>query len=252
MADDWVWPVGLGLLGLLLGSFIATVVVRWPKGESPLAGRSQCDTCHCTLGPLDLVPVLSFVLLRGRCRSCGAAIGPAHVAIELLACAIGASAGWVAPGLEGISAAIFGWLLLTLAALDLVAFWLPDLLTGALAVAGLLSGPIGAAPAIGERLISGVVAFAVLWLIGWGYQRFRGREGLGGGDPKLFGAIGMWLGWRALPFVLLGASVLGLVTVLLLLRASGRRIVMEDRVPLGTMLAAAAWLVWLGEALAAI
>ena len=100
-------------------------------------------------------------------------------------------------------------------------------------------------------MISGVAAFAVLWLIGWSYRRLRGRDGLGGGDPKLFGAIGMWLGWRALPFVLLGASVLGLAVVLLL-RVSGRRIGMDDRVPLGTMLAAAAWLVWLGQALAQV
>jgi len=251
MVDVWVWPVGLGLLGLLLGSFIATVVVRWPKGESPLAGRSQCDACRRVLSPLDLVPVLSFIQLRGRCRSCGATIGPAHLAVELSAGAIGAIAGWAAPGFEGGSAAIFGWLLLTLAALDLAAYWLPDLLTGTLAIAGLCLGPIGFAPGIGERLISGVAAFGVLWLIGWGYRRLRGRDGLGGGDPKLFGAIGMWLGWRALPFVLLGASMLGLAAVLLL-RASGRRIGMDDRVPLGTMLAAAAWLVWLGQALALV
>ena len=129
MADAWVWPVGLGLLGLLLGSFIATVVVRWPKGESPLAGRSQCDACGRVLGPLDLVPVLSFVLLRGRCRSCGAPIGLAHLAVELSAGGVGAIAGWAAPGVEGVFASVFGWLLLTLAALDLAAYWLPDLLT---------------------------------------------------------------------------------------------------------------------------
>jgi leader peptidase (prepilin peptidase)/N-methyltransferase len=247
MADAWIWPAGLGLLGLILGSFIATLVVRWPRGESALQGRSKCDGCGRTLGPLDLVPVASFVLLRGRCRACGAAIGRAHLAIELLAAAIGALAGWAAPGLDGVGGALFGWLLLALAALDLAEHWLPDALTATLAAIGLASGLL-IDPSMAERLIGGVGGFAALWLIGWGYARLRGREGLGGGDPKLFGAIGLWLGWRLLPFVLLGASLLGLAAVLLL-RLAGREIGMQDRVPLGAMLAAAAWLAWLAEAL---
>ena len=95
---------------------------------------------------------------------------------------------------------MFGWLLLALAALDVAEFWLPDALTGALALAGLASIAV-APPDWPDRLIGGVAGFASLWLIGFAYRRLRGREGLGGGDPKLLGAIGLWVGWAMLPFV---------------------------------------------------
>lgn len=245
MAEAWVWPIALGVFGLIFGSFIATIVVRWPAGKSALRGRSECDSCAKTLGPSELVPVLSYAVLRGRCAGCGAAIKPSHLAIELIALAIGVGAGFVAPGVDGVAGAAFGWLLLLLGALDLTAFWLPNPLTAALAVTGLGMGLVGLGPAIEDRLIGGVAGFASLWMIAVAYRRLRGREGLGGGDPKLFGGIGLWLGWQALPMVLLAASLIGLSAVLGL-RAGGYRMKATDRLPLGTMLAVAAWAMWLG------
>ena len=246
--EAWLWPAGLGLLGLVFGSFIATLAIRWPEGRTATRGRSECDGCGKVLGAGELVPVLSFVVQRGRCRGCGGRIAASHLATELVAGAVGVLAGLAAPGLAGVCGAVFGWLLLALAAVDLAAFWLPNVLTGALAVAGLGVGLLGVAPGIEERLIGGVVGFGALWLVARGYRALRGRHGLGGGDPKMLGGIGLWLGWQSLPLVVLGAAVLGLAVVLAML-AGGRRVSGSARLPFGTLLAVAAWALWLGQAL---
>ena len=246
--ETWLWPVLLGVLGLVFGSFIATVAIRWPKGRSPLKGRSQCDGCGKDLAARELVPVVSFVLQRGRCQGCGAPIHPGHVVTEGIGMAIGVVAGVLVPGIGGVAGAIFGWMLLTLAALDLAAFWLPNLLTGALAAAGLAAGLPGLTPAMDARLIGGIGGYAALAAVAAGYRLVRGRQGLGGGDPKLFGAIGCWLGWQALPLVLLAAALIGLAAVLGLWMG-GRKVGATDRLPFGVMLAAAAFTVWVGQAL---
>jgi leader peptidase (prepilin peptidase) / N-methyltransferase len=247
--DAWLWPVLLGVLGLVFGSFIATVALRWPAGRSALQGRSKCDSCNKELRAHELVPILSFVLQRGRCRGCAAPIHPGHLATELAGMAIGVTAGIAAPGAVGVAGAIFGWLLLTLAALDLAAYWLPNLLTGALAALGLAAGLAGLPPAIDMRLIGGIGGYAALAAVAAGYRVVRGRQGLGGGDPKLFGAIGCWLGWQALPMVLLAAALIGLAAVLGFMSA-GRKLTATDKLPFGVLLATAAWAVWLGHALA--
>ena len=239
-----VWAVLLGMLGAILGSFVAALVMRWPEGRSVMRGRSACDGCGRTLAPLELVPIVSALALRGRCRGCGGAISPVHIRIELAALVIGIAAGLVAPGPVGVAGAVFGWLLLALASLDLVAFWLPDRLTILLALAGLASATLGIAPPLTERLIGGVAGFGVLWLVAFGYRRMRGRDGMGGGDPKLFGAIGLWLGWQMLPAVLLIASMIGL-GVALAAHGRGRAIAADTALPFGALLAIAAYPAWL-------
>lgn len=246
--DAWLWPALLGVLGLVFGSFIATLAIRWPEGRSALRGRSHCDGCGKELAARELVPVLSFVFQRGRCRGCGAPIHLGHLVTELAGMAIGIVAGVAMPGIGGGFGAVFGWLLLTLAALDLAAFWLPNPLTGALAAAGLATGLLGAGPPLDARLIGGIGGYAALAAVAAGYRVVRGRQGLGGGDPKLFGAIGCWLGWQALPLVLLAAALIGLAAVLGLYMG-GRRVTATDRLPFGAMLAAAAFAVWTGQAL---
>lgn len=244
----WLWPTGLGLLGLIFGSFIATLAIRWPQGRSAARGRSACDTCGKSLEARELVPVLSYAIQRGRCRGCGGPIARSHVATEILGLAIGSLAGAAAPGPLGVAGAVFGWLLLALAALDFAAYWLPNILTGMLAVAGLATGLLGFEPSLADRLIGGVAGFGTLWLVAEGYQRLRGRQGLGGGDPKLFGAIGLWLGWQQLPLVLLAASLIGLAGVLGMM-ARGRSVSATSRLPFGVMLAAAGFAVWVGMVL---
>lgn len=240
LAWVWVWAVGGLVLGAIIGSFLATIVVRWPRGESAVAGRSHCDGCGRTLTAIELVPILSALVQRGRCRTCGAAIDRDHLAIELAAAAIGAASFGLAPGLAGVGWAVFGWLLLTLAALDVRHFWLPDRLTAPLAGLGLAFGGVTAGTWPIDRLIGAIVGFGCLWAIGAAYRRLRGREGLGLGDAKLLGAIGAWLGWLALPFVLLAGSVIGLIAAAL----SGG--MARDRpIPFGAALAAGAIPGWL-------
>lgn len=237
-------PLLLGLFGLILGSFIATLVLRWPEGRSVMRGRSACDGCGRVLGARELIPLLSAVVQRGRCRECGSRIAPLHWQVEIAALAIGAAAGAAAPWPEALAGAMFGWLLLTLALLDLRHWWLPDPLTALLAASGVASGLLGLDPALTDRAIGGAAGFAALWLIAVSYKRLRGREGMGGGDPKLFGGVGLWLGWTMLPAVLLVAGLIGLGLVLFA-RVTGRAMVRTDALPLGTLLAAAAYPAWL-------
>ena len=237
-----LFPILLGLLGAILGSFIATLVLRWPAGRT-LGGRSACDACGRVLGPLELVPLVSAAALAGRCRTCRAPIAALHWQVEAAAAVVGGLSGWLSPDRAGVAGAVFGWLLLALALLDLRAWWLPDALTALLAASGLAAGALGLGPPLVDRLIGGAAGFALLWVVGAAYRRLRGRDGMGGGDPKLLGAIGLWLGWAMLPPVLLAACLLGL-GVAIAARIGGRAVARDDPLPLGALLAAAAYPAW--------
>lgn len=238
------WALGGAGLGAVIGSFLATAALRWPAGRSVADGRSRCDGCGRTLGPVDLIPIVGFLLRRGRCATCHAAIDRRHLLIELAAAGIGAVALAAAPGLTGLCGAGFGWLLLLLGVLDIEHFWLPDRLTYPLALGGIAAGSAGVPPWPNDRLIGLAAGFLSLFLIGLAYRLLRRREGLGGGDPKLFGAIGAWIGWGALPMVLLLAAAIGLAAVLGA-RLRGAAIGPTTRLPLGALLATAAWPIWL-------
>jgi leader peptidase (prepilin peptidase)/N-methyltransferase len=164
--------------------------------------------------------------------------------MEVASALLGGASALAHPLPLALATAMFGWWLLIVAALDAEHHWLPDRLTLPLVPAGLLAAWVGFGPPVDQRLIGAVAGFAVLALIGFGYRRLRGREGLGGGDPKLFGALGAWLGWPALPYVLLGAGLLGLAA-LAAKRMRGEAVAVADRLPLGTLMALAAWPVWL-------
>ena len=239
-----VAAVLLGGLGAIFGSFIAALVIRWPQDRSVVEGRSCCDHCGRVLRPIELIPLVSAVLTRGRCRHCRAPIDPIHWRIEGCAAVIGVVAGIVAPSVEGVAGAVFGWTLLALAALDIVAFWLPDRLTGLLAIGGAIGGIAGIGPIAIDRLIGGGVGYGSLWLIAAGYRRLRGREGMGAGDPKLFGAIGLWVGWQMLPAILLIGSMIGL-GVVLSARLRGSAVTADTALPFGALLAIAAYPAWL-------
>lgn len=232
--------VGLGfLLGAIIGSFLATLILRWPA-ERSIGGRSACDHCRRQLGPTDLIPLLSALATRGRCRSCGHPIDPTHWQVELAAALVGALSLGVGQGWAGPALAVMGWLLLALAWLDARHHWLPDRLVLLLSVSGLIGGEwLGVL--IEQRLIGLVAGWASLAAVRWIYHKLRHREGLGGGDPKLFGAIGAWLGWVQLPLVLLLAALMGLAAAVALRRKA------TDRMAFGTPLCAAAWLVALAR-----
>ena len=228
-----------GLTGLVFGSFIATLVLRWPHGRSVL-GRSQCDGCGRSLGAFDLLPLLSALVSRGRCRACGAAIDPFHWRVELGAALIGVVALAFMPGTSGWLWALFGWLLLPLALLDARHFWLPDRLNLLLGAAGLLiAGPMLETSLI-DRWIGAVASGLTLAGLAAFYRRVRRVDAMGGGDPKLVAAIGAWFGWQPLPLILLLASSGGIVWALVAQR-KGDRPLGERRVPFGLFACAAAW-----------
>jgi leader peptidase (prepilin peptidase)/N-methyltransferase len=235
----------LGLvLGAIVGSFLATLMIRWPKGRSVIAGRSRCDSCGVRLGPRDLVPLLSYAALHGRCRRCGARIDQRHVAVELVAAGIGLISLVAHPlPLAAITLLLGLWLLL-LAALDVEHHWLPDRLTLPLIPLGLVAAWAGLGPALPERVAGAAIGWAGLALIAAVYRRLRGREGMGGGDPKLLAALGAWVGALNLPFILLGAGLLGLAAVLLM-KLRGEDVTGASRLPLGALMAVTAWPVWL-------
>ena len=240
----WAWGGGGAVLGAMIGSFLATMVIRWPRGDSVAAGRSACDACGRVLGPIDLLPVAGFLIRCGRCVACAAPIDRRHIAIELACAGVGAASLALAPGVVGLAGALFGWLLIALAALDAEHFWLPDPLVAAVALTGLAGGALGSPPDMFARLIGGAIGFGALLLVAVAYRALRGRRGMGGGDPKLLGAIGLNLGWHALPFVLLGASLTGLLLVGLA-RLRGQAIRADRPVAFGALLAITAWPLWL-------
>ncbi len=238
------------VLGAIIGSFIGAALVRLPEGRSVFAGRSACDSCGKQLTPVELVPVVSWLMQRGLCRACGAEIGGWQLAAELGGAAIAALA--MAWSFFPLAAMLLGWQLLLLALLDLQHLWLPRALTLLLAASGAFFMTLWSFQArdgmiLTEALVGAAFGFATLWLLGQGYERFRGRAGLGGGDPPLLGAIGLWLGTLGVIHTLLIASLGGLVIAGVMHRM-GRQITGDTALPLGTLLAAAAWpvFVWQG------
>jgi leader peptidase (prepilin peptidase)/N-methyltransferase len=238
---DALAALGGAVAGAIAGSFLATLILRWPQGRSVLRGRSACDGCGRTLGARDLVPMLSALASGGRCRTCGAAIDPLHGRVEAGCAIIGALALGFAPDVAGMGWALLGWMLLTLALLDWRHFWLPDALTLPLAFLGLTLGQWVTRVTLPDRIIGAAVGYGALLAVALAYRALRGRDGLGLGDAKLLGALGAWLGWQTLPFLLLIASVGGLAVMLV----TGRATNATTRAPLGTFLALAAIPAWL-------
>lgn len=240
----------MGLLGLIVGSFLAAVSVRLPRDEDIVFARSRCMSCERPLAAWHMVPVFSWLALRGRCGWCRAAISPRYLLIELAAGGIGLWAALVMAGRPDASwltvgaTAVLGWQLLLIALIDAEHFWLPDELTWPLTGTGLAATGLMAGGAPWPQIAGVAVGFGLLWLIAAVYRRVRGREGLGGGDPFLMGAIGGWVGWTGLPSVMIWACAGGFSLVLarMILR---KAVSGEDRLPFGTFLALGAWMVWL-------
>ena len=186
-----------GLLGLVVGSFVGTLVLREPDGwRGVLLGRSSCAACGAVLSTRDLVPLWSWLVTRGHCRHCGAALPVFYPVVEILAAVIGALAFGVPVPPFGPATALLGWWLLALALIDLRSWRLPDVLTLPLVVAGLVAAWLDFLPGTGlARAIAGaVLGYVALAGIAWVYRRLRHREGLGLGDAKLLAAAGAWLG----------------------------------------------------------
>jgi len=210
------------LFGALVGSFLNVVIARVPSGESIVRPRSRCPACRTPIAWFDNVPVVSWLVLRGRCRSCRAAIPVRYPLVELL----GAGAAYLAWWRHGLSPAAaaelaFALLLVALSFIDLDTWLLPHALTIPLLVLGLGANAvgIGAAPSLASSALGAVIGFASFALVSLAGARLLRREALGFGDVILLAALGAWLGALALvPIVLLSSiqgSVIGLVLIAL-------------------------------------
>jgi leader peptidase (prepilin peptidase)/N-methyltransferase len=248
------YPSGLMLtfaagLGALFGSFSNVLIHRLPRNLSVVAPRSACPACGALIAWYDNVPVLSWLLLRGRCRRCHAPIAVRYPLVELAGagCAVAGVVrfGWT---LDGLGAAVLLLLLLDIAVIDWEHMIIPHTLSlGGMAVALVLAGA-GAGPGLDRALLGLVIGGGVVLAISWSWKLVRGMAGMGFGDVMLMGMVGAFLGPWAVPAVLCGGALLGTVWAL----AAGRgRVEGTAKLPFGTFLALAAAIVLLaGEQLA--
>jgi len=230
-----------GVFGLLVGSFLNVVIARLPArlehawrrqceeldGTAPVPApaapppglvhpRSRCPHCGHTLAAWENIPLVSFALLRGRCRACQAPIAWRYPLVEALAAVLGCLVVWrFGFSLAALGGLVFAWSLLALAFIDLDTQLLPDVITLPLLWGGLLINLSGTYVAVPVAVLGAVAGYLSLWSVYHVFRLVTGREGMGYGDFKLFGAIGAWLGWPVLPLVLVLAAVPGAAVGLL-------------------------------------
>ena len=238
---SWIWPVALAPI---IGSFLGVLITRTETPRSIVFGRSCCDSCGATLSPYELVPVVSFIASGGRCRRCAQPIGLFYPVIELAAIAVAIWAATIfSGGLLWVSC-VLGWTLLALAVIDYKYFLLPDFLTLPLIPFGLVVMWVNSPETLIDHVAGVIVGFGFVVVLREVYRRLRGREGMGFGDAKLLAASGAFVAWQALPSVILIASLTALAVVLFR-RLQGANISLGDRMPFGTFLCFATWIVWL-------
>lgn len=232
------------LVAPFIGSFVATAALRLPASQPIVLARSACPHCDTALGARDLLPLVSWLALGGRCRHCAAAIPRYYPGVELAALLVAAWAATVFSGAALLAAAALGWGLLLLSLIDRRCLWLPDLLTLPLAAAGLLCAAWAGEAALVASAIGAAGGYALLAGVAWSYRHLRGRDGLGLGDAKLLAVAGAWVGWQGLPLVLLAASVAAL-TVVAMMAWRRRGLDWQQPLPFGPFLALGLWLVFL-------
>lgn len=254
-------PLFIGVattLGLLVGSFLNVVIHRLPKmmeldwqqqcaalhgtETAPcepynlLVPRSACPHCHHAISAWENIPVVSFLLLRGKCRGCGAAISLRYPVIEAVNGILCGFAAWhFGFGLAALAAILLIWALLTLTAIDFDTQLLPDDITLPLIWIGLLFNLNGAFTSLHDALLGAIFGYLVLWSVYWLFKLATGKEGMGYGDFKLLAALGAWLGWQMLPLIIILSSLVGAVVGITLIVAlkHGRNI----PIPFGPYLA---------------
>lgn len=229
----WIYLFA-ALFGLIFGSFFNVVIVRLPKmmeldwqrecaqakGEAPSdtepynlsVPASHCPTCKQPVRAIDNIPLISYALLRGKCRHCQAPIGVRYPLTELLSAFIAVAClaffGFTA---EALAYTLLLWFLLVLSLIDLDHMLLPDQLTLPLLWLGLLGATTMLPVSPSDAIIGAVAGYGFLWSLYWLFKLLTGKEGLGYGDFKLLAALGAWLGWQLLPLIILLASISGAI-----------------------------------------
>lgn len=261
----------VGLFALAVGSFLNVVIHRLPlmmeqawrrecaelTGEEvPAAERlslalpgSRCPHCGHALRARENIPLLSYLFLRGRCSACAQPIGARYPLVEAGTALLSLLVVWhFGVTWEAGAALVLTWGLIVLAGIDIDTQLLPDSITLPLLWLGLLLSLAGGFASPRDAILGAALGYLFLWTIYQGFKLITGREGMGYGDFKLFALFGAWLGWQALPMILILSSVVGAIIGLALLARRG-----QDRhtpLPFGPYLAAAGWLALLwGESL---
>jgi leader peptidase (prepilin peptidase)/N-methyltransferase len=228
--------VSAALVGLVVGSYLNFVVHRLPRGRSTVRPGSACTACGATIKALDNIPLLSYVALRGRCRSCGARISPRYPLVEattaglLVACVL--SFGWRP---QAAVAAFFCALILALALIDLEHLLLPDRLTLPGIAAGLVLQPWIDGVSLLDAVLGTLIGAGLLILLINVWYWLREEEGMGLGDVNLLALIGAFLGWKGVLVALFFGTFAGALVGLTLM--AGRRLELTSRLPFGTFLA---------------
>jgi leader peptidase (prepilin peptidase) / N-methyltransferase len=266
MSPDALFLVAATVVGLAVGSFLNVVIHRLPKmmdtewrsqcaelrGEEVAAGgpynlwtpRSQCPSCGTQLRAIDNVPVLSWLMLGGKCAHCAAKISVRYPIVEALTAALSALVAWhFGWGLAGVVAIVFTWTLIALTFIDADTTLLPDSMTLPLLWLGLLVNVEGTFVPLQDAVIGAAAGYLILWSIYWLFKLATGKEGMGYGDFKLLAALGAWMGWKMLLPIILLSSVVGAIVgvVLIVLARRGR----EIPIPFGPYLAAAGFIAML-------
>lgn len=232
------------LLAPIIGSFLGVLIQRLPEDRPVVAARSACEHCGRALGPLDLVPIVSYLALGGKCRSCGQTIDRFHLQVELAALVPAIWAASLDDGMRLWADCVLGWTLLALSWIDWRHMILPDVLTLPLVLAGLGAAALLDPDHLVDHAIGAAVGFLLFTAIAWAYRRARGRDGLGEGDAKLLAAAGAWVSWSGIAEIMLIAALTGLV-IALGYRLAGRRIDGQTPIQFGPCLAFGTWVVWL-------
>ena len=265
-AADLAISLIAGLFGLLIGSFLNVVIHRLPKmmlresdnycaveaGKEEvhterynlMVPRSACPHCHHQITALENIPVVSYLVLRGKCSNCKAPISPRYPAIELLTGVLSALLVWkLGTGWQGLGGLFFLYSLVALTFIDADTQLLPDDLTYPLIWAGLLINVNGTFVPLRDAVIGAAAGYLALWTIYWAYKLVRGREGMGYGDFKLLAALGAWMGWATLPAIVLMSSLVGAVVGIALMVVNRRGF--DYQIPFGPYLAAAGLITFL-------
>lgn len=259
-ADPAVFAVAAGLLGLIVGSFLNVVIHRLPimmerdwatqcaelRGETAPAfealslarPRSRCPQCGHSITALENIPIISWMLLRGRCRGCAAPISFRYPLIEALTGLLFALTAWhFGFNAAGMGALVFVAALIALTGIDFDTQLLPDDITLPLLWLGLALNAFSVYTDLKSAVIGAMAGYLSLWAVYWSFKLVTGKEGMGYGDFKLLAALGAWLGWQMLPLAILLSSLVGAVVgiALMVFARHGRNV----PIPFGPYLAAA-------------
>ncbi|HTL04714.1 MAG TPA: prepilin peptidase [Gemmatimonadales bacterium] len=241
MSETALLVLAAGLFGLVLGSFLNVCIVRLPAEQSVVTPRSRCPKCGKPVEWRDNIPVLSWLLLGGKCRGCREPISALYPVVELTVGLLWAVLVWRnGPTLEALRGGLLGTLLLGIALTDAREYLIPNEFTwGGLVIALVLSAA-GGLHALLLALLGGAVGFAVLWLVGVGGKWLFKEEAMGGGDIKMMAMVGAFLGWQGVLLTIFLGALAG-TAIFLPLALAGRK----KLVPFGVFLALGAAVTYL-------